>query len=63
MLDGVDEAAAQADVTLVEHCALAGCGGPLRLVESEREVLLGHIFDSAGIVGLTITGFHRDRVV
>ena len=60
MLDDVDEAAAQADFTLVEHGALAGCSCPLRLVKTECEVLPGHIFESAGIVWLAITGFNSD---
>lgn len=39
VLHGVDEAAAEADVALIENGALAGRGRPLRLVEAKREVL------------------------
>jgi len=59
VLHGVDEAAAEADVALIENGALAGRGRPLRLVEAKREVLFGDVLESAGIVGLAIAGLHR----
>ena len=57
VLHGVDEAAAEADVALIENGALAGRGRPLRLVEAKREVLFGDVLESAGIVGLAMRVF------
>lgn len=57
VIHGFNDAATQADFALIEHHRLTGCNSALRFGKTDFEMILILLFDSAGLIRLTIAIF------